>query len=168
MCYILPTTAKLTSVNLSICLIDSPLFFNSLKEIEYEIYAYCLMENHIHLPIKANTVNTAFALEMFHKDRGKAIKEFCKFNTELNNDICLEVVQERKTMSDKDIGHLILKEYNIELATEGECLMILRQLAPCSPKSGGRSVIGSRSSLTAVSDQVRMYLKPWPWGQMPS
>jgi REP element-mobilizing transposase RayT len=180
---------------------DNEKFIDTLaryrKDIEYEIYAYCLMGNHIHLllkegneelanmmkrigasyvywynwqynrkghlfqdrfksepvendtyfltvlryihqnPVKAGLadnieaykwssykeyitqaeiVNTDFVLAMFAEDRDKALERFQKFNMEANNDKCLEVTAERKTISDKEIRHLVLKKYNIELA----------------------------------------------------
>lgn len=168
------------------------------KEIEYEIYAYCLMGNHIHLliregreelsntmkrigtsyvywynwqysrkghlfqdryrsesvendsyfltvlryihqnPLKAGLVedireykwssykeyfgesemvNTSYALDIFHEDKLKAIKEFKEFNNKTNNDQCNEITEVRKTISDKEIRNIFLKRYNIELVS---------------------------------------------------
>ena len=167
------------------------------KKIEYEIYAYCLMGNHVHLLIKegkevlSNTmkrigtsyvswynwqynrkghlfqdrfksevveddayfltvlryihqnplkaglvdninsykwssyqeyisktkiVNINFALSLFDKEKDKAIEKFKRFNEESNNDQCLEVIEKRKTISDKKIRKLMLKKFDIELA----------------------------------------------------
>jgi REP element-mobilizing transposase RayT len=167
------------------------------KKIEYEIYAYCLMGNHVHLLIKegkevlSNTmkrigtsyvcwynwqynrkghlfqdrfkseaveddayfltvlryihqnplkaglvdnidlykwssyqeyisktkiVNVDFVLALFDKEKDKAIEKFKRFNKESNNDQCLEVIEKRKTISDKKIRKLMLKKFDIELA----------------------------------------------------
>ncbi|QGU00457.1 hypothetical protein SYNTR_1863 [Candidatus Syntrophocurvum alkaliphilum] len=168
------------------------------KEIEYEIYAYCLMGNHIHLLIKegneelgntmrrigasyvywynwqynrkghlfqdryrsepveddtyfltvlryihqnplkaglvdniesykwssykeyiteAKIVDVDFALAMFDEDKEKAIDMFKEFNVAVNDDQCLEITPEKKTVSDKEIRSLVLNKYNIELAS---------------------------------------------------
>jgi len=167
------------------------------KENEYEIYAYCLMGNHVHLLIKegneelansmrrigasyvywynwqynrkghlfqdryksepveddtyfltvlryihqnpvkaglvnnitlyrwssymeyireAKIVNVDFALSMFAEDRDTAIKRFKEFNMAVNDDKCLEITPEKKTISDKEIRRLVLDKFNIELA----------------------------------------------------
>ena len=187
------------------------------KEIEYELYAYCLMGNHVHLlmkegketlgntmrrigasyvywynwqynrkghlfqdryksepvqddtyfltvlryihqnPLKAGLVkkvdeykwssfneytketqivNTDYALAMFSEDRKMALKKFKEFNMMDNNDKCLEITPERKTISDKKIRELVQEKYNIELAslhnedskTQIEVLRFLKQL----------------------------------------
>jgi putative transposase len=180
---------------------DNERFLNTLaryhKEIGYEIYAYCLMSNHVHLlikegnetlsntmkrigasyvywynwqynrkghlfkdryksepvessvyfltalryihqnPLKAGLVNSIesyqwssykeyiteskllnvdFVLKMFHENRDTALKMFTEFNMKTNDDKCLEMAPERKTISDKEIMRIVLDKYNIELA----------------------------------------------------
>jgi len=65
---------------------------------------------------EAKIVNVDFALSMFAENRDKAIERFREFNTEANNDKCLEITEQRKTISDKEIRQLVLNKYNIELA----------------------------------------------------
>lgn len=197
------------------------------KKIEYEIYAYCLMSNHVHLlikeerealphsmkrigtsyvswynwqynrkghlfqdryksepveddvyfltvlryihqnPLKAGltddiasyqwssyneyinqpkTVNIEFALKMFHQERDKAIERFKQFNQEPNNDQCLEVTAKRETLSDKEIRHLVLTKYHVELVTlqnaptiiQDKVLKYLKELDGCSLRQVSR------------------------------
>ena len=181
---------------------DNEKFINTLakyrREVEYELYAYCLMGNHIHLLVKegnevlsntmrrigasyvywynwqydrkghlfqdryksepveddtyfltvlryihqnplkagltknidlyqwssyqeyikeAKIVDTDFVLAMFAENRDKAIKEFRDFNLTLNNDQCLDITPERKTISDKMVRQLVANKYNLELAS---------------------------------------------------
>ena len=181
---------------------DNEKFINTLakyrREMEYELYAYCLMGNHIHLLVKegnevlsntmrrigasyvywynwqydrkghlfqdryksepveddtyfltvlryihqnplkagltknidlyqwssyqeyikeAKIVDTDFVLAMFAENRDKAIKEFRDFNLTLNNDQCLDITPERKTISDKMVRQLVANKYNLELAS---------------------------------------------------
>ena len=197
------------------------------KKVEYEIYAYCLMGNHVHLLIKegkealSNTmkrigtsyvywynwqynrkahlfqdrykseaveydayfltvlryihnnslkagltdhlesykwssyqeytsktriVNVNFTLALFDKDKDKAIVKFKKFNVESNNDQCLEISEKRKTLSDKEINHLVLSKYQIELVTlqnaptiiQDKVLKYLKELDGCSLRQVSR------------------------------
>jgi putative transposase len=81
-------------------------------------------------------VNTDYALAMFSEDRKMALKKFKEFNMMDNNDKCLEITPERKTISDKKIRELVQEKYNIELAslhnedskTQIEVLRFLKQL----------------------------------------
>lgn len=167
------------------------------KEIGYEIYAYCLMGNHVHLlmkegnegigntmkrigvsyvywynwqynrkghlfqdryksepveddtyfltvlryihqnPVKAGLVSDVrdykwssykeyieqqklikpnFVLEMFGKKKNEALTRFRSFHLEANDDQCLDIAVERKTLSDTEIRQLVLDKYNVELA----------------------------------------------------
>ena len=65
----------------------------------------------------AKIVNVDFVLDMFDENREKAIEMFRAFNMMINNDQCLEIAPERKTISDKEIRQLVLKKYKIELAS---------------------------------------------------
>jgi len=197
------------------------------KKSEYEIYAYCLMDNHVHLlikegkealshamkrigtsyvswynwqynrkghlfqdryksepveddvyfltvlryihqnPLKAGLtddiasyqwssyteyinqpkiVNIKFALKMFHQESNKAIERFERFNQEPNNDQCLEMPKKRETLSDKEVRHLVLSKYHIELATlqnaptitQDKVLKYLKELDGCSLRQVSR------------------------------
>ena len=197
------------------------------KKSEYEIYAYCLMGNHVHLlikegrealshamkrigtsyvswynwqynrkghlfqdryksepveddvyflsvlryihqnPLKAGLtddiasyqwssyneyinqpkiVNIEFALKMFHQERDKAQERYKRFNQEPNNDQCLEMPTKRETLSDKEIRHLVLSKYHIELATlqnaptiiKDKILKYLKELDGCSLRQVSR------------------------------
>jgi len=91
-------------------------------------------------------VNIEFALKMFHQDKEKAIEEFKRFNQEPNNDCCLEMSTKRETLSDKEIRHLVLSKYYIELATlqntstitQGKVLKYLKELEGCSLRQVSR------------------------------
>ena len=186
-------------------------------EIDYKIYAYCLMGNHVHLlvkegkeelsntmkrigtayvywynwqygrkghlfqdrykseavendryfltvlryihqnPIKAGLVkdietyewssykeyigekgivDTDFVLSMWDTDRDKSIQSFIVFNAEISTDECLEVMEVRKTISDKEIKELVMNMYHFVLAslqnqqqkTQAEVLKYLKEL----------------------------------------
>jgi len=92
------------------------------------------------------TVNIEFALKMFHQERDKAIESFERFNQESNNDQCLEMPIKRETLSDKEIRHLVLSKYHIELATlqnaptiiQDKVLKYLKELDGCSLRQVAR------------------------------
>ncbi len=187
------------------------------REVEYELYAYCLMGNHLHLlikegnealsntmrrigasyvywynwqydrkghlfqdrfksepveedsyfltvlryihqnPLKAGITNNIehykwssyqeyikeaqivavdFVLAMFAENRDTAIEEFRDFNLAVNNDQCLDITPEKKTMSDKIIRQQVSDKYKLELAslhsegleTQAEVLKYLKGL----------------------------------------
>ncbi len=54
---------------------------------------------------------------MFAENRDKAIEGFRDFNLAVNNDQCLEITSERKTISDKMIRQLVSNKYKLELAS---------------------------------------------------
>ncbi len=170
---------------------------NYQREIDYELYAYCLMGNHLHLLIKegneeigstmkrigvsyvswfnwqynrsghlfqgrfksepveddsyfltvlryihqnpiaagiiddlekykwssygeyikeSGIVNTSFTLQLFSMNKTKAVAEFRTFHKEITNVKCLDIEEEKKTLSDKEIRNLVLGKYNIKLA----------------------------------------------------
>lgn len=66
---------------------------------------------------KEYIVNTDFILKIFDENREKAIQSFISFNIEINTDKCLETMEKRKTISDKEIKYLVINKYNIVLAT---------------------------------------------------
>lgn len=77
-------------------------------------YQWSSYKEYIYQP---ETVNIEFALKMFHRERDKAIEGFKRYNQESNNDQCLEIPTKRETLSDKEIRHLVLSKYHIELVT---------------------------------------------------
>ncbi len=91
-------------------------------------------------------VNIEFALKMFHQDKEKAIEGLKRFNQEPNNDCCLEMSAKRETLSDKEIRHLVLSKYHIELATlqntptitQDKVLKYLKELEGCSLRQVSR------------------------------
>jgi len=91
---------------------------------------------------KTKIVNVDFVLALFDKEEDKAIEKFKRFNKESNYDQCLEVIEKRKTISDKKIRKLALQKYNIELAslqnalleTQIEVLKYLKELEGSSPE----------------------------------
>jgi len=197
------------------------------KKVEYEIYAYCLMGNHVHLLIKegkevlSNTMkrigasyvywynwqynrkghlfqdrfkseaveddayfltvlryihqnpskagladditsykwssyeeyttkkkiaNVDFVLPLFDKGMDKAIEKFIRFNDEPNKDQCLDLLEKRNTLSDKEIKNLVLKKYHLDLALfhntspqiQTEVLKYLKELDGCSLRQVSR------------------------------
>ena len=66
---------------------------------------------------KTKRVNVDFTLSLFAKEKDKAIEKFKRFNYESNNDQCLEVTEKRKTLSDKKIRQLVLKKFDIDVAS---------------------------------------------------
>jgi REP element-mobilizing transposase RayT len=91
-------------------------------------------------------VNIEFALKMFHQERDKAIERFKRFNQETNNDQCIEMPTKRKTLSDKEVRHIVLSKYHIELATlqntpaimQDKVLKYLKELDGCSLRQVSR------------------------------
>ena len=91
-------------------------------------------------------VDIEFSLKMFHQERDKAIERFERFNQEPNNDQCLEMSTKRETLSDKEIRHLVLSKYHIELATlqnaptiiQDKVLKYLKELDGCSLRQVAR------------------------------
>jgi putative transposase len=66
---------------------------------------------------EARIVNVEHVLAMFSEDRKTALKRFREFNMAANDDKCLEITPERKTISDKKIRQFVLEKYNLELAS---------------------------------------------------
>jgi len=95
---------------------------------------------------KPKTVNIEFALKMFHQERDKAIERFKRFNQEPNNDRYFEIPIKRKTLSDKEVRHIVLGKYHIELATlqntpaitQDKVLKYLKELDGCSLRQVAR------------------------------
>jgi len=83
---------------------------------------------------------------MFHQERDKAIERFERFNQETNNDQCIEMPTKRETLSDKEINHLVLSKYHIELVTlqnapiiiQDKVLKYLKELDGCSLRQVSR------------------------------
>ena len=83
---------------------------------------------------------------MSHQGRDKAIERFKQFNQEPNNDRCLEMPTKRETLSDKEVRHLVLSKYHIELATlqnaptitQDKVLKYLKELDGCSLRQVSR------------------------------
>ena len=65
---------------------------------------------------QSRIVNTNFGLRLFSPDKAKAIAEFRAFHKEITNEKCLDIGEEKRTLSDKEIRELVLSKYNIELA----------------------------------------------------
>ena len=54
---------------------------------------------------------------MWDTDRDKSIQSFIIFKTEISTDECLEVMEVRKTISDKEIKELVMNMYHFVLAS---------------------------------------------------
>jgi len=127
------------------------LFQDRYKSEPVEDDAYFLtVLRYIHQnPLKVGltkTVNIEFALKMFHQERDKAIERFKRFNQESNHDQCIEMPAKRETLSDKEISHLVLTKYQIELVTlqnaptiiQDKVLKYLKELDGCSLRQVAR------------------------------
>jgi REP element-mobilizing transposase RayT len=85
---------------------------------------------------EAEIVNVEFMLGMFDEDREKAVKKLITFHMETNNDKCLEVTEDRRTLPDKELRQFVINRYNMELAslqsqplqTQREVLGVLKGL----------------------------------------
>jgi putative transposase len=64
----------------------------------------------------SNIVDTNFALQMFSSDKKEAVAEFGKFHIEITDSRCLDIDEEKKTLSDKDVRDLALDKYNTDLS----------------------------------------------------
>jgi len=107
------------------------------------LYQWSSYNEYINQP---KIVNIEFALKMFHQERDKAIERFERFNQEPNNDQCLEMPTKRETLSDKEVRHLVLSKYYIELVTlqnaptiiQDKVLKYLKELDGCSLRQVSR------------------------------
>lgn len=61
-------------------------------------------------------VNTNFALQMFSSNKIEALAEFSKFHKEVTNVQCLDVDDEKRTLSDREVRDSVLNKFNIDLA----------------------------------------------------
>ena len=61
-------------------------------------------------------IETFFALQMFSSDKKEAVAEFGKFHIEITDSRCLDIDEEKKILSDKDVRDLALDKYNIDLS----------------------------------------------------
>ena len=76
-------------------------------------YLWSSYKEYIH---KQKMVKVDFALSLFDQDKNRAIKEFEKFNYGINQDQCLDLTEQKKTLSDKLVRKLVLDKYGVELA----------------------------------------------------
>ncbi len=76
-------------------------------------YLWSSYREYIH---KQKMVKVDFALSLFDQDKNRAIKEFEKFNYGINQDQCLDLTDQKKTLSDKMVRKLVLDKYGVELA----------------------------------------------------
>ena len=60
-------------------------------------------------------VDTNFALQMFSSDKNEALAGFSKFHMEVTNSQCLDIDENKRMLSDKDIRDLVSDRYNIDL-----------------------------------------------------
>ena len=63
----------------------------------------------------SNMVDTNFALQMFSSDKNEALAGFSKFHMEVTNSQCLDIDENKRMLSDKDIRDLVSDRYNIDL-----------------------------------------------------
>ena len=68
-------------------------------------------------------VNADYVLKIFNTDREKAIKSFAQYNSELNNDICLDI-GEKSRITDEEARAIIKKVCNLYNAIELQTLDI--------------------------------------------
>jgi REP element-mobilizing transposase RayT len=76
-------------------------------------YPWSSYKEYIH---KQKIVQVDFALSLFDQDKNRAIERFEKFNYGINQDQCLDITEQKKTLSDKMVRKLVLDKYAVELA----------------------------------------------------
>jgi hypothetical protein len=76
-------------------------------------YPWSSFREYIH---KQKIVQVDFALSLFDQDKNRAIERFEKFNYGINQDQCLDISEQKKTLSDKMVRKLVLDKYGVELA----------------------------------------------------
>ncbi len=91
---------------------QNPLKAGICKDIE--LYKWSSYQEYLN---EAKIVDVDFALSMFAENRDQAIEGFKVFNLAVNDDQCLDIVPQKKTISDKMIRQLVLKTFDIELAS---------------------------------------------------
>ena len=113
---------------------------NPLKAgLSKDIASYKWSSYHKYLS-QSRIVNTEYALHLFHSEKSQAIERFKQFNHESNNDRCLELPKEGKTLSDKAIKKLVYQKFHTELAIlanndtakQDKVLKYLKGLERCS------------------------------------
>ena len=80
-----------------------------------DIASYIWSSYHEYLS-QSRIVNIEYVLHLFHSEKSQAIEKFKQFNHESNNDQCLELPKERKTLSDKAIRKLVYQKFHTEIA----------------------------------------------------
>ncbi len=65
-------------------------------------------------------INTEFILEIFSKNRGKSIQIFQDFHKKEDGGTCIRFEEKKKTLSDKEVRDLVLKNYKINLINLGK------------------------------------------------
>lgn len=89
---------------------------------------------------KKKLVDVDYALSLFDENRDIAVARFKAFNGESNQDQCLEMAEQVKTLSDREVKLVALEKYGVELAflqqeppeTQREVLRYLRGMEGCS------------------------------------
>jgi len=84
-------------------------------DLSNDIASYKWSSYHEYLS-QSRIVNTEYALHLFHSEKSQAIERFKQFNHESNNDRCLELPKEGKTLSDKAIRKLVYQKFHTEIA----------------------------------------------------
>lgn len=65
---------------------------------------------------QSKMVNTNFALQLFSSDKNDSLARFRAFHKEISNEKCLDIEEEKRTLSDKEVRELVFNKHNIELA----------------------------------------------------
>ncbi len=89
---------------------QNPLKANLVRDIES--YRWSSYSEYLD---KASLVNTDFGLDIFSGTRSKAMERFIDFHNELNEDSCLDINEDNKTLSDRNLIDLVLQRYKIDL-----------------------------------------------------
>ena len=100
---------------------DRVKFLEQLKDkkelYQYEIYAYVLMSNHVHLILfdkDDKITDTNFILSLFSEDKIKAIEMFIQYNKQSDEEYGIEEFEIRKNLTDEEAVDRIKKVLNIE------------------------------------------------------
>ena len=66
---------------------------------------------------RSGIADTGFVLGMFNMDREKAVRNFIKYISEANDDVCLEI-SEKRQVTDEDARNIIKRLCKVNHATD--------------------------------------------------
>lgn len=91
---------------------QNPVKAGLVKSVEQ--YRWSSFNEYVKTPL---LVDTEFALELFDKNKEKAITAFIKFNNEINDNVCLDI-KNRHRILDEEAKNIVKKVCKIKNATD--------------------------------------------------